>query len=95
MRAFALYGVPLSFSDSSSASQHPLGRALTGTLRLFAGRYRAEDVIDLVRTGYMNIPEEAADRFVNFIIAHGLRGNRFKRPVGDAALESVREARCV
>lgn len=92
MRAFALYGVPLSFSDSRSASQHPLGRALTGTLRLFAGRYRAEDVIDLVRTGYMNIPEEEADRFVNFIIAHGLRGNRFKRPVGDAALESVREA---
>lgn len=41
MRAFALYGVPLSFSDSRSASQHPLGRALTGTLRLFAGRYRA------------------------------------------------------
>lgn len=25
MRAFALYGVPLSFSDSRSASQHPLG----------------------------------------------------------------------
>lgn len=91
-RAFALYGVPLSLSDSRGANQHPLGRTLIGVLRLLAGNYRAQDVIELARAGYMNIGDDETDRFANYIVAHGLRGNRFRRPVGDEALEAVRQA---
>ncbi len=95
--AFAAYEVPVFLSTSRPASRHALAECLITALSAAANNFRTDDMLTLMRTGYMDIDPDEADRFANYITQHGLRGKNFLRPLerGDqslcAALEPVRE----
>ena len=98
--AFAAYGVPLFLSTSRPASRHALAECLLSALRAVSANYRTDDMLTLMRTGYMDISPDEADRLANYAVQYGLKGAAFLKPLARGpqslteALEPVRERLC-
>ena len=95
--AFRAYDVPLFLSSSRAASRHPLAECLADALRLIDAAPRMEDALALLRTGYMPLEEDEADRLANFAGKYGLKPWALLQPLkrgGEAerqALEPIRK----
>lgn len=74
--AFRAYNVPIFLSSSRPASRHELAECLLSALRLIDASPRMEDVFALMRTGYMPIDGDEADRLSNYAVKYGLRPNQ-------------------
>lgn len=79
--AFADYGVPLFLSSSRSAARHAAPEFLLTALKALEKGFPADEMLALLRTGISPLSDDEADRFSNYIIRWGLRGNRFLRPL--------------
>ena len=79
--AFADYGVPLFLSSSRSAARHAAPEFLLTTLKALEKGFPADEMLALLRTGMSPLSDDEADRFSNYIVRWGLRGNRFLRPL--------------
>lgn len=79
--AFADYGVPLFLSSSRSAARHAAPEFLLTALKALEKGFPADEMLALLRTGMSPLSDEEADRFSNYIVRWGLRGNRFLRPL--------------
>ena len=79
--AFADYGVPLFLSSSRSAARHAAPEFLLTALNALEKGFPADEMLALLRTGMSPLNDDEADRFSNYIIRWGLRGNRFLRPL--------------
>ena len=94
--AFRTYEVPLFLSSSRPASRHPLAECLTDALRLVDSAPRMEDALALLRTGYMPLTADEADRLANHAAKYGLKPWALLRPLKRgteaelSALEPVR-----
>ena len=89
--AFAAYGVPLFLSTSRPASRHALAECLLTALTAVSRNYRVDDMLTLLRTGYMDVTPDEADRLSNYAVEHGLKGSAFLKPLTRGE-QSVREA---
>ncbi len=95
--AFRAYEVPLFLSASRPASRHALAECLTAALRLSDANPRMEDALALLRTGYMPLSADEADRLANHAQKYGLKPWALLRPLKRGteaeiqALEPVRE----
>ena len=96
--AFRAYGVPVFLSSSRPAARHALAECLLSALRLAEARPRTEDALALMRTGYMPLTGDEADRLSNHIVKYGLKPYALLRPLKRGteaelqALEPVRAA---
>ena len=94
--AFRAYGVPVFLSSSRPAARHPLAECLVSALRMAEGG-SIEDALALLRTGYMPLEADEADRLANHAVKYGLRPGMLLRPLRRGteaeiqALEPVRE----
>ena len=79
--AFADYGVPLFLSSSRSAARHAAPEFLLTALKALEKGFPADEMLALLRTGMSPLNDDEADRFSNYIIRWGQRGNRFLRPL--------------
>ena len=79
--AFADYGVPLFLSSSRSAARHAALEFLLTALKALEKGFPADEMLALLRTGMSPLSDDEADRFSNYIVRWGLRGNRFLRPL--------------
>ena len=79
--AFADYGVPLFLSSSRSAARHAAPEFLLTALKALEKGFPADEMLALLRTGMSPLSDDEADRFSNYIVHWGLRGNRFLRPL--------------
>ena len=79
--AFADYGVPLFLSSSRSAARHAAPEFLLTALKALEKGFPADEMLALLRTGMSLLSDDEADRFSNYIVRWGLRGNRFLRPL--------------
>ena len=94
--AFRAYEVPLFLSASRPASRHPLAECLTSALRLADARPRMEDALALLRTGYMPLDADEADRLCNHAEKYGLRPPALLRPLrrgSEAELQALEPVR--
>ena len=95
--AFRAYDVPLFLSSSRPASRHPLAECLTDALRLTEAAPKMEDALALLRTGYMPLEPDEADRLCNHAEKYGLKPWALLRPLRrgteaeQQALEPIRE----
>ncbi len=95
--AFRAYDVPLFLSASRPASRHALAECLISALRLSDAAPRLEDAQALLRTGYMPLDADEADRLANHAQKYGLKPWALLRPLKRGAeaeiqaLEPVRE----
>ena len=94
--AFRAYGVPIFLSSSRPAARHALAECLLSALRLCDARPRPEDAAALLRTGFMPVDADEADRLQNHIVKYGIRPYALLRPLKRGseaelqALESIR-----
>lgn len=79
--AFADYSVPLFLSSSRSAARHAAPEFLLTALKALEKGFPADEMLALLRTGMSPLSDDEADRFSNYIVRWGLRGNRFLRPL--------------
>ena len=95
--AFRAYEVPLFLSSSRAASRHPLAECLTDALRLADASPRMEDALALLRTGYMPLTGDEANRLANHAAKYGLKPWALLRPLRRGteaeiqALEPIRQ----
>ena len=95
--AFRAYGVPVFLSSSRPAARHALAECLLSALRIIESRPQAEDALSLMRTGFMPITDDEADRLANHMEKYGVRPYALLRPLRRGseaellALEPVRE----
>ena len=95
--AFQVYEVPVFLSSSRPAARHALAECLFSALRMIDAAPRAEDALSLLRSGFMPVDADEADRLANHMTRCGLRPRalltRLRRGTEAElqALEPVRE----
>ena len=78
--AFRLYEVPLFLSESRPVSRMATAECLLSALSMIEKNFRCEDVFTLMRTGYMALSPDEADRLANYAVKRGVDGGRWLRP---------------
>ena len=79
--AFRAYGVPVFLSSSRPAARHALAECLLTALRLCDARPQPEDALALMRTGFMPLTPDEADRLSNHMEKYGLRPYALLKPL--------------
>lgn len=92
---FSSYRIPFDLSAKVTASGIGPARFLLCALDCVADRYRTEDVVRLLKTGYMIKNEDLCFRMQNYLPSFGIAGNRLFKPftrggAEGAALEETR-----
>lgn len=89
--AFRLYDVPLFLSESRPVSRMATAECLLSALRLLERNFRSEDVFALMRTSYMDLSDDEADRLANYAVKRGVDGGRWLRPFVRGSDEEIAE----
>lgn len=74
--SFAEHGIPLFLDQNVSLLFHPFMVFLNGIIRVLVTDFSYESVMTLLRSGYLDIEDEEADAFENYIVKYGIRGRR-------------------
>ena len=96
IEAFQIYEVPLFLDNSRPVSRMATAECLLTALQLIEKNFRREDVFTLMRTGYMDLSRDEADRLANYAIRRGVDGGRWLRPFNrgvDAEIEELEPLR--
>lgn len=99
-RAFLKYDVPLFINESRPADKHPLSICLMAALKVAADGCTTDAMEQMLRTGFMDVTGDEADRLLLYARAVGLNRGAWLKPLtrGDeetrAALEPVRLRAC-
>ena len=80
MEAFRMYDVPLFLQNSRPVSRMAVAECLLTALRVIERNFHAEDVFTLMRTGYMDLTCDEADRLANYAVRRGVDHGRWLRP---------------
>jgi len=79
-RVFRNYNIPCFIDEKRPLSGHPLVRLVVHALRAAEANYPQKDMAALMKTGLAGVTLEEAHALENYMIAHGVRGNAFRRP---------------
>lgn len=96
IEAFQIYEVPLFLDSSRPVSRMATAECLLTALQLIEKNFRREDVFTLMRTGYMDLSRDEADRLANYALRRGVDGGRWLRPFTrgvDAEIEELEPMR--
>ncbi|MGN0131326.1 MAG: PD-(D/E)XK nuclease family protein [Lachnospiraceae bacterium] len=74
--SFAEHGIPLFLDQNVSLLFHPFMVFLNGLIRILVSDFSYDSVMTLLRTGYLDVSDEAVDCFDRYLIKYGIRGRR-------------------
>ncbi len=74
--SFEEHGIPLFLDQNVSLLFHPFMVFLNGIIKVLVADFSYESVMTLLRSGYLDIEDEEADAFENYIVKYGIRGRR-------------------
>lgn len=74
--SFEEHGIPLFLDQNVSLLFHPFMVFLNGIIKVLVADFSYESVMTLLRSGYLDIEDEEADEFENYIVKYGVRGRR-------------------
>ncbi len=80
-RAAELYSVPLFLSEGRSADRNAISRFLIQTLKLISSGYAADDMEQLLGTGYCPVTDEDCETLLTCMREQNLRGSLWKKPL--------------
>ena len=72
-------GIPFYLGSKLPARRHGLVRMLLAALRCCAEGWRQEDMLTLVKSGYMPLGEDEAFLLENYALENGIRGKKWER----------------
>ena len=93
------YGVSAYIAEKRPAGAHPLSRFVISALAVVSGGFKAADLIECIRSGFMNLPPEDADALCAYLEGTDIRGDQIRRPFayiktgGEEALAALNRAR--
>ena len=79
-RVFSFYGIPYFTDVKRSLLTHPVAQLVIDALRAVESGFEPSYVVSVLRSGFIDIPPEASERFENFIIEKGCFGSRLVSP---------------
>ena len=77
---FPAYGIPSYIAVKEPLSAHGLVRLLLAAVRCVTGNYRREDMLDLLKSGFAPLDEDAVWLLENYIVRYGISGKRWHTP---------------
>ena len=89
--AFQAYDVPLFLESSRPVSRMATAQCLLTALTLIDKNFRSEDVLTLMRCGYMDLSRDEADRLANYALRRGIDGGRWLRPLNRGSDAEIAE----
>ncbi|MBR0135789.1 MAG: PD-(D/E)XK nuclease family protein [Clostridia bacterium] len=91
-RIFSEYGIPFFTDVKRSLTTHPAAQLILSALKAAESGFGIESVIEAVKTGYLDITPEEAERFENYLLFKGFYGSSLARPFPEdgAELEDIR-----
>jgi ATP-dependent helicase/nuclease subunit B len=74
---FGEYGIPCFIDRKVGISDHPLVRLILSMMDIFNENWSHEAVFRYLKTGLTGVPREDIDELENYVLACGIRGNRW------------------
>ena len=74
---FTEYGIPCFIDRKVDAANHPLVRLILAVPDIFIENWSYEAVFRYLKTGLTGIDQDSIDRLENYVLACGIRGNRW------------------
>ena len=87
-----LNGIPFCTAEKTPAASHGVCRMLTAALECISEGYTAEHMAEAAMSGFTTLNEEEALALVRYAEAHGIEGNRWRRPFEKGAGAEAAEA---
>jgi len=96
---FDQYEIPYFMDKKKTILLHPLVELLTSALEIINKDFDYSSVFRYIKTGFLDISQEAMDRIENYVLAYGIRGRKawempWERPYPGLAKESA-YAKCI
>jgi ATP-dependent helicase/nuclease subunit B len=76
---FTEYGIPFFIDKKRDINKHPLIQLIISIFEIFIYNWSYESVFGYLKTGLTGIPREDIDLIENYVLACGIRGNRWTR----------------
>ncbi|UWG96270.1 helicase-exonuclease AddAB subunit AddB [Dehalobacter sp. DCM] len=74
---FSEYGIPYFLDKKTAITDHPLVRMILAMLDIFSENWSYEAVFRYLKTGLTGLEQEDIDHIENYVLACGIRGNRW------------------
>jgi ATP-dependent helicase/nuclease subunit B len=74
---FADHGIPFFLDRKRSLTHHPLSELLRSSLEVVTGSFPSDSVFRYLKTDLVPVPREVVDRLENYVLAHGIQGERW------------------
>lgn len=79
---FSEYGIPYFIDKKRDINKHPLAQLIISVFEIFIYNWSYEAVFRYLKTGLTGIPREDIDLIENYVLACGIRGNRWTKKEG-------------
>jgi len=76
-RVFSDHGIPVFIDQKRSVLYHPLVELVRSALEVVAGNWPNDPVFRFLKTDLVPLAREKVDLLENYVLAHGIRGNRW------------------
>lgn len=80
VKAFRDYLIPYHISEKGYLLNSPVFKALISLLKCFTDNLSAEDVLDFIKSGYLDIPVSLCNIFENYCYKYGIDRTNFLKP---------------
>jgi len=74
---FEQYGIPFFADTKMGLMSHPLTELIRAVLDIIIWDWQYEGVFRLLKTGFINMPQEEIDKLENYALARGIKGWRW------------------
>ncbi|MCL2664032.1 MAG: PD-(D/E)XK nuclease family protein [Defluviitaleaceae bacterium] len=88
--AFAPHKIPLFADTKTETLSHPLVEFIRSAVDVAAHDFSYEGVFRFLKTGLTTMPRDDCDRLENYVLAHGVKGYRWRYAWPDAEAEENR-----
>ena len=76
---FAQYDIPVFIDAKEDMLSHPLVEYIRSAFEIITGGWQYENVFRFLKTGITNITREDIDKLENYVLAYGIRYNRWQK----------------
>ncbi|PKM95506.1 MAG: helicase-exonuclease AddAB subunit AddB [Firmicutes bacterium HGW-Firmicutes-1] len=73
---FSQYDIPYFMDKKKAILLHPLVELLTAAFDIINKNFDYANMFRYIKTGFLNIDQEAMDRIENYVLAYGIRGQK-------------------
>ncbi len=86
-RVMNLHQIPAYMDETRNIRNHPLMVLLLRGLEVVDNHYPLHGMMAYLKTGYTGLEQDEVEELENFCLRYGIKGNKWKRRIGDTILD--------